>query len=126
VTNGNINQLEFDNTSDDEAYGGDGLELADFGLDQFPDDPDKREQVQDNFLVSDPSNAGDPDKVDTFQDLSFPVVDPNGDLDSDNDTLHKGPLVDATRLTSQTDAFGEEKQEELDDKADSLLDEFFR
>jgi len=122
---GKINDIGYERTSSDEAYGGDGIELADFGLDQFPDDPEKQEQVKDNFLVSDPSNAGDPDKVDTFQDLSFPVVDPNGDLDDDNDTLHKGPLEDADSLATQTDAFGEQKQQELDNKINDLIDDNF-
>jgi len=125
MTDGRINDLDFERTSENEAYGGDGIELEDFGRERFPEDEEKREQIRDNFLVSDPSNAGDPDEVDTFQDLSFPVVDPNGDLDDDNDTLHLGPLQDANSLATQTDAFGEQKQQELDDKINGLLDDNF-
>jgi len=125
MTDGRINDLDFERTSENEAYGGDGIELEDFGRERFPDDPEKREQIRDNFLVSDPSNGGDPDEVDTFQDLSFPVVDPNGDLDDDNDTLHKGPLQDADSLATQTDAFGEQKQQELDNKINDLIDDNF-
>lgn len=122
---GFINDIKFSDTSKDEAYGGDGIELSDFGVEEFPDKKRKRKQVQDNFLVSDPGRGGKEDKVDTFQDLAFPVVDPNGDLDSSNDTLHKGPLMDADTLDSQTDAFGEDKQAQLEDKIKDLRREHF-
>jgi len=125
VTNGRINSVDFERISEDEAYGGDGIELEDFGQEEFPDNEEKRRQIKDNFLVSDPSNAGDPDQVDRFEDLSFPVVDPNGDLDDDNDTLHLGPLEDADSLATQTDAFGEDKKQELDDKINGLIDDNF-
>jgi len=125
MSDGRINSLDFERTSEDEAYGGDGIELEDFGQEEFPEDAEKRRQIKDNFLVSDPSNAGDPDQVDRFKDLSFPVVDPNGDLDDANDTLHRGPLEDADRLVSQTDAFGEDKKQELDDKINGLIDDNF-
>jgi hypothetical protein len=122
---GRINEIKFSNTSKDEAYGGDGIELQDFGVDSFPEKKRKRKQVKDNFLVSDPSRGGKEDKVDTFQDLAFPVVDPNGSLNSSNDTLHKGPLVDADTLDNQTDAFGEEKQDRLEDKIKDLKKKHF-
>jgi hypothetical protein len=122
---GQINEIKFSDTSEDEAYGGDGIELSDFGVDSFPDKKRKRKQVQDNFLVSDPSRGGKEDKVDTFQDLAFPVVDPNGSLDSSNDTLVKVPLQDADTLDSQTDAFGKQKQDQLEDKIKDLRREHF-
>jgi len=122
---GRMNEIKFSDTSEDEAYGGDGIELSDFGVEEFPDKKRKRKQVQDNFLVSDPGRGGKKNKVDTFQDLAFPVVDPNGDLDSSNDTLHKGPLVDADTLDHQTDAFGEQKQNQLEDKIKDLKKKHF-
>jgi len=122
---GQINEINFSDTSKDEAYGGDGIELSDFGVDEFPEKKRKRKQVQDNFLVSDPGRGGKENKVDTFQDLAFPVVDPNGSLDSSNDKLHKGPLQDADTLDSQTDAFGKQKQDQLEDKIKDLRREHF-
>lgn len=122
---GRINDLMFSDTSKDEAYGGDGIELSDFGVDSFPDKKRKRKQVQDNFLVSDPGRGGKEDKVDTFQDLAFPVVDPNGSLDSSNDTLHKGPLVDADTLDNQTTALSEPKKDRLEDKIKDLKKKHF-
>jgi hypothetical protein len=122
---GQINEIKFSDTSEDEAYGGDGIELSDFGVDSFPDKKRKRKQFQDNFLVSDPSRGGKEDKVDTFQDLAFPVVDPNGDLDSSNDTLHKGPLVDADTLDNQTTALSEPKKDRLEDKIKDLKKKHF-
>jgi len=54
---GRINEIKFSDTSEDEAYGGDGIELQDFGVDRFPEKKRKRKQVKDNFLVSDPSDG---------------------------------------------------------------------
>jgi len=122
---GRINEINFSDTSKDEAYGGDGIELSDFGVDEFPEKKRKRKQVQDNFLVSDPGRGGKEDKVDTFQDLAFPVVDPNGSLDSSNDTLHKGPLVDADTLDNQTTALSEPKKDRLEDKIKDLKKKHF-
>jgi len=122
---GRINDLMFSDTSKDEAYGGDGIELQDFGVDSFPEKRRKRKQVQDNFLVSDPDRGGKKDKVDTFQDLAFPVVDPNGSLDSSNDTLHKGLLVDADTLDNQTTALSEPKKDRLEDKIKELKKKHF-
>jgi len=39
--------------------------------------------------------------------------------------LHKGPLVDADTLDNQTDAFGEEKQDRLEDKIKDLKKKHF-
>lgn len=98
-----------------------GESMDDFGLPAGTDladlPPAQRAEVRDNYLYAD-------DPVETLDDLKLPVVDPEGSLDPDDDSLSEAGLHAADARLNQTEGIPADERARIQAKIDRLQERF--